>query len=195
MIAGGRTVSAFDPKGWQEGVLWVGESGIALIDRDDFRRRSAAKEALQSGPWLIRAGRVASTLENDMRRARRAFVGTSREGGCALGFSTAATFSELAEFLLQQPVEGFTFAEALALDGATSAGFWCDIEGTQVSEPELVTVRNFVGIAARDVAHPPRIIERTGMAVLVSVVAAAIAGIYWFMRPKAKRSTAETKRG
>lgn len=102
MVAGGRTISAFDPKGWQEGMLGVDEAGIFLIARSDFARRSGVREALQSSPWLIRAGQVESTLEHDTRRARRAFVGMSRDGECALGFSTAATFNELAELLLRQ---------------------------------------------------------------------------------------------
>lgn len=123
MIAGGKTLSSFDPKGWQEGALWVSESSVNLVDREEFPRRSAPREALQSSPWLIRAGRVVPALERDERRARRAFVGTSLEGECAVGFSTAVTFDELAKLLVHQSLEGFTFAEALALNGATSAGF------------------------------------------------------------------------
>ena len=186
-VSGGRTISAFDPKGWQEGMLGVDEGGIFLIARGDFARRSGVKEALQSSPWLIRAGNVESTLGNDARRARRAFVGMSREGECALGFSTAATFYELAALLMRHSVEGAGWMEVLALDGATSAGFWSDIDGVKVSEPELVTVRNFVGIAPRDNAPLPRIIGRKVMAFLVALCAISVVGTFLFLMRRAKR--------
>ena len=168
-------------------MLCVDEGGIFLIARGEFVRRSGVKEALQSSPWLIRAGQVESTLETDTLRARRAFVGMSREGECALGFSTAATFYELAELLLRQSVEGSGLMAVLALDGATSAGFWSDIDGVKVSEPELVTVRNFFGIAPRDNAPLPRNIWRKVMVFLAAFCAIAVVGALLLLLRRAKR--------
>jgi uncharacterized protein YigE (DUF2233 family) len=151
MVADGHTVSPFDPKGWQEGVLAVQRGKVSLIERDAFTTRDGLTAGLQSSPWLIRSGQLGTIQESDSQRTRRVFVAAGKSGRCAIGFSTPATFHELAEILVSEPVsKTIEVSEALALDGATSAGFWCSVGEQQASDPELTTVRNFVGVVPLD---------------------------------------------
>src|SRR5262249_13110120 len=139
--------------------------------RDAFTSHDDITAALQSSPWLIRAGRAEEKQKVDSRRARRAFVGTSKDGRHAIGFSTPATFSELAELLLSaNAAEIIPFSEVLALDGATSAGFWSHIDGQQVSDPELVTVQNFVGVIPIEKA--PRPLRANWPAIILGIITA-----------------------
>ncbi len=177
MIASGSKVSSFDPKGWQEGVLVVRGDEISLVERDAFMARDDVTAGLQSSPWLIRSGRIEEVQKRDERRARRAFVATGKSSLRAIGFSTPMTFYELAETLASEPVSKIIeFGEVLALDGATSAGFWCDVDGQRVSDPELVTVRNFVAVVPKGAATDALRVNRTSLllAVLVVVIAAVL---------------------
>lgn len=174
MVADGDVLSAFDPKGWQEGVLVVRGDEVSLLDRDAFDTPGDITAALQSSPWLVRAGQVEERQKADARRARRVFVGMGKRNVCAIGFSTPATFYELAELLVSEPVsEVADFTEVLALDGATSAGFWSDIDGKQVSNPEQVAVRNFVGVVPVGTSLPaPKRFGAVGICIALLLIAA-----------------------
>jgi len=147
MVSDGRIISPFDSKGWQEGVLAVRNETSELTERDAFAVEPATIQGLQSSPWLIRSGRIEPAHKSDSRRASRAFVAVGEGGLWAIGTSTPATFQEVAETLLSAAAsQRISIRTALAMDGATSAGFWANVNGTEISDPERTTVRNFIGI-------------------------------------------------
>ena len=186
MVAEGKTISAFDPKGWQEGVFLVRGGEISLVERDDFATGDGLTAGLQSGPWLIRSGKPGTIEKTDLRRARRTFVAVGGSNRCAIGISTPATFYELAGLLMSDSAATvIEVKDALALDGGTSTGFWCDVRGANVSDPEVATVRNFVGLVPVGVQAPTRGIE------LVYLISAALVvgvfGIAVFVLKKGRR--------
>ena len=85
--------------------------------------------------------------KSDSRRASRAFVAAGEHDLWAIGTSTPATFQEVGQILLSDAAsKRISVRKALAMDGATSAGFWANVNGTEISDPERTTVRNFIGI-------------------------------------------------
>jgi uncharacterized protein YigE (DUF2233 family) len=147
MISHSRVISPFEQKGWQEGVIAVHQGQIEITDRDAFVLRPGILHALQSSPWLIRSGRVEASHKSDTGRAGRAFAATSSNQLCAIGVSSRATFQEVGDTLLSSPVsKHIQITKALALDGATSAGFWGNVNGLEISDQPRTTVRNFIGL-------------------------------------------------
>jgi len=147
MISDGRTVSSFDARGWQEGVLAVRNRGIELTERDVFAVQSEVVQGLQSSPWLIRSGRIEAAHQSDRRSAPRSFVAADDHGLWAIGKSSSATFQEVSQLLLSSAVsQRIQVRKALAMDGGPSAGFWSNLGGIEVSDPERTTDRNFLGI-------------------------------------------------
>ena len=186
MIANGRTVSRFDPQGWQKGVLVVGNDGVSLLEPNAFIKHDQPTEGLQSGPWLLHSGRIDATQKEDSQSARRVFVATGKSGLCAIGFSTPVTFYQLAEILVSEPVsKSVEFSEALALDGASSAGFWCSVGGQLTSDPELTTVRNFVAVApVRSDGNAP---QTNRVAIILITALIAVASIWASRRRRASQ--------
>jgi uncharacterized protein YigE (DUF2233 family) len=179
MISKGRTFVPFDGKAWQEGVLFVHEGQIELVSRDQFNPSRSATHALQSSPWLIRFARIMPEHIHHTRRSRRSFVAKGKSGLCAIGCSTPATFQALAETLTSDQFRAdFDIIDALAMDGASSSGFWSNVDGIEVSEPETATVRNFLGVVPIDQAEigifrTKRSLWIIGLAVFLLIIAVA----------------------
>jgi hypothetical protein len=105
MVSDGRIISSFDAKGWQEGVLAVRNEAIELTDREAFALQPTILQGLQSSPWLIRSGRIEPAHKSDSRRASRAFVAAGEHDLWAIGTSTPATFQEVGQILLSDPLQ------------------------------------------------------------------------------------------
>jgi exopolysaccharide biosynthesis protein len=147
MISDGRKTGSYNPKSWMKGLLVVRADGPALELTDTFQPDQPGVTALiQSGPWLVRAGR-SETDDNNTQQARRTFIGHNGHGVWFLGASEDCTLQELANCLRGAAVRAVVDVQAaLNFDGGPSSGLW--IKGTPANfyEREGWVVRNFIGL-------------------------------------------------
>lgn len=150
MIADGRPTGTFDASLWMKGLVVVRGNRMALEHVAEFDvEDSAVTHLLQSGPWLVRAGKP--ELDNDRaRHASRTFIGHDARGTWLLGVSDSCSLQELAGFLRHETVQAVIVVEdALNLDGGPSTGMWSKGVGFDFYRPEDWTVRNFIGVSHR----------------------------------------------
>ncbi len=146
MISGSRRASAVDPNSWMKGLLVVRAGQPALESVESFQDSADITELLQSGPWLVRAGRA----ESDSSRtqiAPRTFVCHDGHGTWALGASERCTLLELATLLKSTEITAvMDIQEALNFDGGPSTGLWLMRSSDTFYLPEKWPVRNYIGI-------------------------------------------------
>jgi exopolysaccharide biosynthesis protein len=147
MISDGRKAGTFDPKLWMKGLLVVRADGPALVPTETFQPDQPGVSALiQSGPWLVRAGR-SETDDNNNETAPRTFIGHNSAGIWFLGTSDDCTLQELANCLRDDAVRTVVDVQlALNFDGGPSTGLWVKGTPTNFYQREGWVVRNFVGL-------------------------------------------------
>ncbi len=130
------------------GILASGPGYMKILRINEYSPRAKMNVALQCGPLLVDAGHPVKGLEHT-RLARRTFavVGNRTFG---VGVSSDITLADAAAILATIRLgENLKVARAMNLDGGSSTAFWFKrANGTVISQSELKTVRDFVGIAA-----------------------------------------------
>jgi uncharacterized protein YigE (DUF2233 family) len=133
------------------GALVVTGNHIHLIRSSEPLPGKNAREAVQSGPFLVENGKTLPGL-NNVRSARRTSVMMAGPDEWALVSSSAVTLEELGAILANPALlpAGLRAERALNLDGGSSTALWVRQPGADpYSVPEFGIVRDFVGIVER----------------------------------------------
>jgi hypothetical protein len=148
-VVNGKSVRPMRRARLLTGVLASGPGYVKIFRLNEYSPRAKANVAVQCGPLLVDAGHPVKGLE-PTRLARRsfAFVGNRVFG---VGVSSDLTLADAAAILSTIHLgENGKIARALNLDGGSSTAFWFKREnGSVISQSELKTVRDFVGIAPK----------------------------------------------
>lgn len=137
------------------GVLFDNGKKVGLLRARDYlalpkEKRTAVREALQGGPFLVENGKPVKGLDGE-KKASRTFAATNGKGLWCLGVTSSLTLKELAVWLADvKEMKGFTVKQALNLDGGSSSLFWLKSKGS-LMEP-IKPVRNYLGVAERKTA-------------------------------------------
>lgn len=147
MISDGVATGTFDVRNWMKGLIVVRGGVLSLEATEGFDAgEPGITQLLQSGPWLVRAGRAVP--DQNPLQAARTFIGTDGNGGWFIGMSDDCSLHDLAEFLAGDAMRAVVnVREVLNLDGGPSTGFW--VRGARYYHREKWTVRNFIGLAPR----------------------------------------------
>ena len=149
MISDSKRINIVDPITWMKGLLVVRNGRPTLESSESYQDTPAVTDLLQSGIWLVRAGKPASDSDQT-KTARRTFICHDGKGTWAIGLSERCTFHELATALKSPEVTAIlNIQEALNLDGGPSTGLWLKQSPDNFYLPEKWAVRNFIGIAPR----------------------------------------------
>jgi exopolysaccharide biosynthesis protein len=147
-IANGKVVRPIRRARLLTGIFASGPGYMKILRINEYSPRAKISVALQCGPLLVDAGHPVKGLEHT-RLARRTFavVGNRTWG---VGVSSDVTLADAAAILATVRLgENVKVTRAMNFDGGSSTAFWFKrANGTVISEPELKTVRDFVGIAA-----------------------------------------------
>jgi len=149
-ISDGRKSGRFDPKSWMKGLLVVRAGGPSLESTEGFHPEQAGVVALiQSGPWLVRAGK--SETDNSKRpQAARTFIGHNGSGDWFIGTSDACSLQELATLLRGEIVRAVIEVQgALNFDGGPSTCLWLKRKYSDFYLREGASVRNFIGLVPK----------------------------------------------
>ena len=147
LISGGKTIAPFRRARLLSGVLAARPGTVEIIRASEFStKKSAWREAVQCGPFLVERGKPVAGLDNT-RSARRTFVLTTTDRRAAIGYCAPVTLARLAEVL--PALSQLKVARALNLDGGSSSAFWCRTSEKTFSVSELKTVRDFVAVVPR----------------------------------------------
>lgn len=125
------------------------DGSMALIRREQFE---SARQALQSGPFLIENGSRVGGLSTKKSSAR-SFLATDGKSRWLIARSSACSLAQLASALEHQNIGGFTIATALNLDGGRSSELW--VSGKVTGGPAFERpfwnrpVRNFLLLKPR----------------------------------------------
>jgi len=146
-ISGGKIVRPMRRARLLTGILASGPGYMKILRINEYSPRAKINVAVQCGPLLVDAGHPVKGLERT-RLARRTFavVGNRTFG---LGVSSDVTLADAAEILSTVRLgENGKAVRAMNLDGGSSTAFWFKrANGSVISQSELKTVRDFVGIA------------------------------------------------
>ncbi|WP_245535812.1 phosphodiester glycosidase family protein [Thiorhodococcus drewsii] len=125
VIASGQRINRFETSRLLSGLIYGDARGIYLIRRGRFEDRPGIDALLQSGPYLVEAGRAVRGL-SDAATASRTFVATDWRGRWLLGAMHARiTLAELGELLATSGLLApWRVDRALNLDGGSSTGFF-----------------------------------------------------------------------
>ena len=146
MICDGKSFGTYDRDSWMNGVIVVRETGCMLETTQAFKLSPQIRDALQSGPWLVRDGHSEPMLDQQLL-ARRTFIARSSRGMWALGSCSACTLQTLAELLRDDAVTAkINIVQGLNLDGGPSTGLWAKNHPNDFYDPEGWAVRNFVAV-------------------------------------------------
>ena len=131
------------------GIIVSAPNAIRILRFGEYSPKTKADVALQCGPLLVDGGHAVKGLE-PTRTARRTFA---LVGGdiFALGICSETSLAGAGDVLSAiHPVEGIKVNRVLNLDGGSSTAFWFkSTDGRVFSEPEIKTVRDFLGIAPK----------------------------------------------
>jgi hypothetical protein len=152
VISHGRRLNRFETAKLLSGVIYSDDKGIHLVRRARFQDHPGITALLQTGPYLVEAGRAVRGLSNTDSR-RRTFIATDWRGHWVLGAtSSRLTLAELAECLASpKALTAWRIDRAINLDGGSSTGFFFD-RGSDAAPVVLrpgKPVRNLLGIIAR----------------------------------------------
>ena len=131
MVSQGKMIQPLRRVPWS--VFWIDDKGNAGIsNRREYRRGPARKRtiqfAVQSGPRLLRKGRIPSSLKWSL--ARRTTLGITADGVCVLVVtSLPMTLEGVAEF----GKEKLNLVEMVNLDGGSSTQLMVPDEGISVN--------------------------------------------------------------
>jgi Phosphodiester glycosidase len=149
MISDGQRFGRFDPASWMKGLVVVRGGRATLESAESFQDSPGITELIQTGPWLVQAGRS----ESDSSRtqlARRTFICHNGHGLWAIGASDPCTLHELAKLLKGPEISAVLEVQsALNFDGGPSTGLWVEGSSDNFYLPERWPVRNYLGIAPR----------------------------------------------
>lgn len=151
VIASGKRSGAFNrASSLASGFYLADRAGRpALVRRGSF---STAREALQTGPFLVENGDPVAGLQRD-QPAARSFLATDGRGQWLIARSGLTTLAELAEALAGRTLAGVSVRQALNLDGGRSAELWVDSpvqNGPSYTRPLWnKPVRNFLVLVPR----------------------------------------------
>jgi hypothetical protein len=149
-INDGKTFSPLRGAGMITGTLMQSDRGIDVIRVGEFSHAKKITAAIQSGPFLVEAGKHVRGL-NASQRARRTFAGIADINHALLGICSDVSLAELANILATVPVvEKSKIRRAMNLDGGSSSAFWFAREnGSAFSIAGQKPVRDFVGIVPK----------------------------------------------
>lgn len=151
LVADGKLVRGPSRARLLSGALVVTDHHIALRRSTEPLPGKHARQAVQSGPFLVEGGRLVPGL-NNARSARRTAVFTDGARRWGLVSTTALTLEELGTVLADPALlpGGLTIARALNLDGGSSTSLWAEQPGQgPVYLREFGIVRDFVGVVPR----------------------------------------------
>ncbi len=148
-IVGGMIVRPARKARLLSGMILSTANSIRILRYGEYSAKSKADVALQCGPLLVDGGRPVKGLEAT-RQARRTLALVAGDI-FALGICSGTSLAEAGEVLAAvHPIEGVPVSRALNLDGGSSTAFWFkNTDGRVFSEPEVKTVRDFLGIAPK----------------------------------------------
>lgn len=152
LVSDGRVIRGPQRAKLLSGALVVTENHLKLLRSTDPLPGQNARQALQSGPYLVDGAKPVAGLNNG-RSARRTAILTSGKGGWALASTSALTLAELGAILAQPALlpGGMKVERALNLDGGSSTAMWVrQPGGAPFSIGEFGIVRDFVGIVPRN---------------------------------------------
>lgn len=150
VISQGKRTGAFECSSLLGGVLMVRKGRPMLLWRDEFTEVSGITDLLQAGPRLVNGGKSVAGLEALRRRPRTVLL-TDNNGHWAIGSTGWVSLRELSDILATPGIiTEFSIERALNLDGGSSCGLWWkDVTGSEHSERESATVRNFLVIVPK----------------------------------------------
>lgn len=150
VVSQGKRAGVFERSSLLGGVLMVRKGRPMLLWRDEFTEVSGITDLLQAGPRLLNDGKSVTGLEALRRRPRTVLL-TDNNGHWAIGSTGWISLRELSDILATPGIiTEFTVERALNLDGGSSCGLWWkDATGSEHSERESATVRNFLVVVPK----------------------------------------------
>ncbi|MBK1723136.1 phosphodiester glycosidase family protein [Thiocystis violacea] len=147
----GRT-NALERTKLLSGLIYSDAHGVHLLRRGLFRDHAGITALLQTGPYLVDAGRGVRGLSRS-KPDPRTFIATDWRGHWVLGATASAlSLAELADALASPgALTAWRIDRAINLDGGSSTGFFFDRsdgERPVVLKP-WKRVRNLLGVAKR----------------------------------------------
>lgn len=152
MIADGRTTGPFDPASWYKGMLVVRDRGPSLEPSETWKPQPEVRHLIQSGPWLVRAGKIPPDMDPH-RVARRTFICRGPDGRWAMGAADYCSLQQLSTVLTGSRVHAeMDVIDALNFDGGPSTSLWVKQGTGALYIREGWPVRNYIGLRARSEA-------------------------------------------
>ncbi len=151
LVADGKLVRGPSRARLLSGALVVTGNHITLRRSTEPLPGKHARQAVQSGPFLVEGGRLVPGL-NNARSARRTAVFTDGAHRWGLVSTTALTLDELGTVLADPALlpGGLKIARSLNLDGGSSTSLWAEQPGqSPLYLHEFGIVRDFVGVVPR----------------------------------------------
>lgn len=154
VVADGAIVHAEEKARLLSGLICVSANGAPRLARPkEPRPRTADRDVLQAGPFLVDGGLPVPGLEAT-RRARRSLVLVDANGRWSLVTTSRLTLAETASLLAARGQAGEPkVIRALNLDGGSSTALWArgpaPGSAPAVAISEFGTVRNFLAIVPR----------------------------------------------
>lgn len=152
VVSDSGRMSSFARTKLLSGVVYSDERGTHIVRRGRFQDHAGITALLQTGPYLVEAGRSVRGLSRS-KPARRTFVATDWRGHWALGATPSSlTLAELADVLASEgALTGWAVNRAINLDGGSSTGFFFggDRDGSTVSLKPWKPVRNLLCVVER----------------------------------------------
>lgn len=152
VIANGRVQGANNlSSSSASGTIYVENGTIRLIRSSVFsaKRSPMPRHVLQSGPYLVEAGKKLNGLSTK-RFSRRSLLATDGKGNWLIAYTPPTTLSQLGSVLSEKGTLGdFQISHAINLDGGSSSGLWIRTDNNPLYFREVAKVRNFIGIAKK----------------------------------------------
>lgn len=152
VVAETGRINEFEHTRLLSGVVYSDSKGTDIVRRARFRDHPGITALLQTGPYLVEAGRAVRGLSS-AKSDRRTFIATDWRGHWAIGATPGlVTLAELAD-VLDSPGALTTWRvdRAINLDGGSSTGFFFDRgpDAPPVVLKPWKRVRNLVCVAKR----------------------------------------------
>lgn len=135
------------------GVIFQNGDTLAIERAKSFYpKKLAPQQLIQTGPFLIEAGKPVGGLSN-RKFARRTIIATDGKSQWFIAYTPPTTLAQLAQSLAESEKKyGFKILTALNLDGGSSSALWIG-KGREENPfylKEIKPVANYLGLIAKE---------------------------------------------
>ena len=152
LIAAGLVRGRADPKAAEAAATLYAEKGqIRLVRSSVFNAKAPPlpREVIQTGPYLIEGGKLASDLDGGSF-TRRSVIATDGKGKWLIAYTPPTSQVQLATVLsLPSSLENFNIVSAVEVAQGSLAAMWCRLPHAPLYFREIDPLPSFIGIAEK----------------------------------------------